>query len=77
MTGAVTGSAAGVVSTVVGGVAIGVDGGVGFETRCDCFGALFAFASLIATILWLAAWSVTLVSVAATPDEDESEACFD
>jgi len=87
VTGAITGAAAGgatarVVFVVVGGATAGVESVVvfesPFETRRESFGVPFAFASLIEkTTLSLVAWSITLVSTPATPDEEEPEACLD
>ncbi|MGA9760937.1 MAG: hypothetical protein WBQ14_00720 [Gaiellaceae bacterium] len=92
VTGATTGVAMGavaggvvvvVVSVVAGGVAVGVvlAGGVSeppLETCRGRFGSLAAFASSSdVAALSLAAWPITLVSTAASPDEYEPEACFD
>jgi len=79
--GVAAGGAAGVVIVVVVGVAAGVESvvvfGLGLVTRCECFGALVARESPIEeTTPLLVVCLVTLVSLPATPDEYEPEACF-
>ena len=73
--------ASGVVIVVVVGVVAGVESvvvfGLGLVTRCECFGALVARESPIEeTTPLLVVCLVTLVSLPATPDEYEPEACF-
>lgn len=79
--GVAAGGAAGVVFVVVVGAVAGVESvvvfGLGLATRCECFGALAARESPIeATTPLLVVCLVTLVSLPATPDEYEPEACF-